>query len=95
MPLQCGIVGLTNIGKTTLFNCISNTRAKSSNFAFSATKSNIGQIHVPDERLKQLEKLQTTDKVIPTTFEIVDIPGLAKGASKGSIAGISEMETTI
>lgn len=87
MPLQCGIVGLTNVGKTTLFNCISNNRAESSIYAFSATKSNIGQILVPDERLKQLEKLQTTEKVIPTTVEIVDIPGLAKGASKGEGVG--------
>ena len=87
MPLQCGIVGLTNIGKTTLFNCISNTKAESSNYAFSATKSNIGQIHVPDDRLYELEKFQTTEKVIPTTVEIVDIPGLAKGASKGEGVG--------
>ena len=87
MSLQCGIVGLTNIGKTTLFNCISNTRAESSSYAFSATKSNIGQIIVPDDRLKQLEKLQTTEKVVPTTVEILDIPGLAKGASKGEGVG--------
>jgi len=87
MSLQCGIVGLTNVGKTTLFNCISNTRAESSSYAFSATKSNIGQIFVPDDRLKQLEKLQTTEKVVPTTVEILDIPGLAKGASKGEGVG--------
>ncbi|MCF8296179.1 MAG: redox-regulated ATPase YchF [Saprospiraceae bacterium] len=87
MPLQCGIVGLTNVGKTTLFNCISNTRAESSSFAFSATKSNIGQILVPDARLKQLEKFQATEKIIPTTVEIVDIPGLAKGASTGEGIG--------
>jgi len=87
MSLQCGIVGLTNVGKTTLFNCISNTRAESSSYAFSATKSNIGQIIVPDDRLKQLEKLQTTEKVVPTTVEILDIPGLAKGASKGEGVG--------
>ncbi len=87
MALQCGIVGITNCGKTTLFNCISNTKAKSSNFAYSSSKSNIGMINVPDNRLYELDKLAPSEKIIPTTVEILDIPGLAKGASKGEGIG--------
>lgn len=87
MPLQCGIVGLSNSGKTTLFNCISSNRAESSAYAFSTSKSNVGIIKVPDPRLNILESLQTTEKVIPTTVEIVDIPGLAKGSSRGEGVG--------
>jgi ribosome-binding ATPase len=87
MPLQCGIVGLSNSGKTTLFNCISNTRAESSAYAFSTSKSNMGVIKVPDPRLQILEKLQPTERLIPTTVEIVDIPGLAKGSSHGEGVG--------
>jgi ribosome-binding ATPase len=89
MALQCGIVGLANTGKTTIFNCISNTKGETSAYAFSSSKSNIGQILVPDQRLYELEKKQPTDKIIPTTVEIVDIPGLAKGASKGEGVGNS------
>ena len=89
MALQCGIVGLANTGKTTIFNCISNTRGETSAYAFSSNKSNIGQIHVPDQRLFELAKYQKTEKIIPTTVEIVDIPGLAKGASKGEGVGNS------
>ena len=87
MSLQCGIIGITNIGKTTLFNCISNTKAQSTNFAFSSNKSNIGMINVPDKRLYELEKLQPTEKIVPATVEIVDIPGLTKGANKGEGVG--------
>lgn len=87
MALQCGIVGLANTGKTTIFNCISNTKGETSAYAFSSSKSNIGQILVPDQRLYELEKKQPTEKIIPTTVEIVDIPGLAKGASKGEGVG--------
>ncbi len=87
MALQCGIVGITNVGKTTLFNCISNTRGETTNFAFSTNKSNVGLVLVPDQRLHELEKLQPTEKVIQATVDIVDIPGLTKGANQGEGVG--------
>lgn len=87
MALQCGIIGITNVGKTTIFNCMSSTKAQASSFAFSANKSNISIINVPDNRLYELSKLQPTEKIIHTTVEIVDIPGLAKGANKGEGMG--------
>jgi len=89
MALKCGIIGITNTGKTTIFNCISNTKAESSNFVFSTNKSNIGQINVPDYRLDVLTKLVSAAKTIATTIEIVDIPGLAKGSGKGEGVGNS------
>ena len=87
MALQCGIIGISNVGKTTLFNCISNTKAQATAYAFSTSKSNLGMITVPDQRLYELEKFQPTEKIIPTTVEIVDIPGLARDASKGEGVG--------
>jgi GTP-binding protein YchF len=87
MALQCGIIGITNVGKTTIFNCISNTKGETNAFAFSATKSNIGVIQVPDPRLYELEKHQVTEKIVHTTVEIVDIPGLARGSNKGEGVG--------
>jgi len=87
MALQCGIIGITNVGKTTIFNCISNTKVDTNAFAFSATKSNIGVVQVPDKRLYELEKHQVTEKIVSTTIEIVDIPGLAKGSNKGEGVG--------
>lgn len=87
MALQCGIIGITNVGKTTIFNCISNTKGETNAFAFSATKSNIGVVQVPDPRLYELEKHQVTEKIVPTTVEIVDIPGLARGSNKGEGVG--------
>jgi len=87
MALNCGIIGITNTGKTTLFNCISPVKGEITNFAFSAIKSNIGIIKVPDPRLQELEKFQSTKKVVPTTVEIVDIPGLTKGSSRGEGVG--------
>ncbi len=87
MALQCGIIGITNVGKTTIFNCISNTKGETNAFAFSATKSNIGVVQVPDSRLYELEKHQVTDRIVHTTVEIVDIPGLAKGSNKGEGVG--------
>jgi hypothetical protein len=87
MALQCGIIGITNVGKTTIFNCISNTKGETTAFAFSATKSNIGVVQVPDRRLYELEKYQKTEKVVHTTVEIVDIPGLARGSNKGEGVG--------
>jgi ribosome-binding ATPase len=87
MSLKCGILGIANVGKTTLFNCISNTKGETSDYAFSSNKSNIGIINVPDPRLKELEKRQETEKVIPATVEIVDVPGLTKGSSEGQGVG--------
>jgi ribosome-binding ATPase len=87
MALQCGIIGITNVGKTTLFNCISNTKGETTNFAFSSNKSNIGIVLVPDPRLKKLEEFQPTEKLVPATVEIVDIPGLTKGANQGEGVG--------
>lgn len=87
MALQCGIVGLPNVGKSTLFNCLSNAKAQSANFPFCTIEPNVGVITVPDERLVQLEKLVKPQKVVPTTVEIVDIAGLVKGASKGEGLG--------
>jgi hypothetical protein len=87
MALQCGIIGITNVGKTTIFNCISNTKGETNAFAFSATKSNIGVVQVPDPRLIELNKHQVTEKIVHTTIEIVDIPGLARGSNKGEGVG--------
>ncbi len=87
MALNCGIIGLTNTGKTTIFNCMSNTKAESTNYAFSATKSNKGVVNVPDPRLYEIDKLLPADKIVPATVEIVDLPGLAKGASHGEGVG--------
>jgi len=82
MALTCGIVGLTNSGKTTIFNCISNSKAQASGFTV-AQKSNIGMISVPDERLYKIDDLVKSARVVHTTVDIVDIPGLTKGGSKG------------
>jgi ribosome-binding ATPase len=87
MGLKCGIIGITNIGKTTIFNCISNTRAEASSFAFSATRSNIGMISVPDGRLEKINSIIRSDKVTAATVDIIDIPGLTKGAGKGEGIG--------
>ncbi|MDG5800684.1 redox-regulated ATPase YchF [Marinilabiliaceae bacterium ANBcel2] len=87
MALKCGIVGLPNVGKSTLFNCLSSARAQSANFPFCTIEPNIGVITVPDERLTSLEKLVKPQRVLPTTVEIVDIAGLVKGASKGEGLG--------
>ncbi len=87
MALKCGIIGVANVGKSTLFNCMSNTRVETSSFAFTSSKSNVGVVNVPDPRLYNLENFQETEKVIPATVEIVDIPGLTKGASQGEGVG--------
>jgi hypothetical protein len=87
MGLQCGIIGITNVGKTTIFNCLSDSRVETNAFAFSATKSNIGVVRVPDNRLNELEKHQVTERKVHTTVEIVDIPGLARGSNKGEGVG--------
>ena len=89
MGLKCGIIGLTNSGKTTIFNCISNNKAEATNFAYSTNKSNLGVCNVPDNRLFEIDKVVKADKLVPATVDIVDIPGLAKGASQGEGIGNS------
>jgi len=87
MSLQCGIVGLPNVGKSTLFNCLSNAKAQAANFPFCTIEPNIGVITVPDERLNKLAELVHPQKIVPTTVEIVDIAGLVKGASQNEGLG--------
>lgn len=87
MALKCGIVGLPNVGKSTLFNCLSSAKAQSANFPFCTIEPNLGVITVPDERLAKLEELVKPQRVVPTTVEIVDIAGLVRGASKGEGLG--------
>lgn len=87
MGLKCGIIGITNVGKSAIFNCISKTKAEVTNFAFSTNKVNIGMIEVPDERLQKIDAIIKSAKIIPVTVEISDIPGLAKGSSHGEGMG--------
>ncbi|MCM1291647.1 MAG: redox-regulated ATPase YchF [Prevotella sp.] len=87
MALKCGIVGLPNVGKSTLFNCLSNAKAQSANFPFCTIEPNVGVISVPDDRLNKLVEMCNPRSTVPATVEIVDIAGLVKGASKGEGLG--------
>ncbi|MDR3696634.1 redox-regulated ATPase YchF [Mucilaginibacter sp.] len=87
MGLQCGIVGLPNVGKSTLFNCLSNAKAQAANFPFCTIEPNVGVITVPDERLNKLVEIVKPKNTVPNVIEIVDIAGLVKGASKGEGLG--------
>lgn len=101
MSLKCGIVGMPNVGKSTLFNALTSAKALAANFPFATKEPNIGMITVPDERLNALAKLVNPQKIIPTTVEIVDIAGLIKGASKGEglgnqfLANIREVDAIV
>lgn len=87
MSLSCGIVGLPNVGKSSLFNALSNTKAESANFPFCTIEPNVGLVSIPDQRLLTLAKIVQSDQIVPTTIEFVDIAGLVKGAAEGKGKG--------
>ena len=94
MALKAGIVGLPNVGKSTLFNCLSSAKAQAANFPFCTIDAQMGQVSVPDERLTKLAELVHPGRIVPAVCDIVDIAGLVKGASKGEGLGTSSWATS-
>ena len=94
MALKCGIVGLPNVGKSTLFNCLSSAKAQAANFPFCTIEPNVGVITVPDERLTKLAELVHPGRIVPATCEIVDIAGLVKALQREKVSAINSLETS-
>lgn len=101
MSLRCGIIGLPNVGKSTIFNALTSSNAEASNYPFCTIKPNVGQVQIPDDRLNEISKYVNSKKIIPAMMEFVDIAGLVKGANKGEglgnqfLANVLEMDTLV
>src|SRR6201996_5867793 len=87
MPLNCGIVGLPNVGKSTIFNALTSSKAQAANYPFCTIDPNVGIVPVPDERLDRIVSMVKPNSIVPTTMEFVDIAGIVEGASKGEGLG--------